>query len=83
MWHGLALVFGLLLSGDPPEKVSIRADDFGRWFESAVEGDLEIPGSVARRARGFRYVFVGGCPATSPRTWRSFGPSASPDVRSA
>jgi pimeloyl-ACP methyl ester carboxylesterase len=49
----------LLLCGtaEPP---SVTAEEFQGWFECASRGDLRIPGPVARRARQFRYVFIGG-----------------------
>ncbi len=60
MWHGWAMILGTMLLGDLPGGPGVRVDDFGRCFEAAVGGELEIPASVARRARSFRYVFVGG-----------------------
>jgi len=33
---------------------------FQGWFHAAARGKLHIPGAVERRARQFRYVFVGG-----------------------
>lgn len=35
-------------------------DDFQGWFDGSCEGRLQIPDAVERRARRFRYVFVGG-----------------------
>ena len=60
MWHGWAMILGAILLGDQPGGPSVRVDDFGRCFEDAVAGELEIPSSVGRKARSFRYVFVGG-----------------------
>ena len=59
MCSGLMVVVGALMVGGP-EPSTIRPDDFQSWFRSSVEGDLEVPESVARKARGFRYVFVTG-----------------------
>src|SRR5207248_398926 len=49
----------LLLSG-PAEGPCVTAAEFQGWFEAAKRGTLHIPAPVARRARRFRYVFVGG-----------------------
>jgi pimeloyl-ACP methyl ester carboxylesterase len=49
-----------LLLGGTAEPPSVTADEFQGWFEAASRGDLRIPGPVARRAKHFRYVFVGG-----------------------
>lgn len=34
--------------------------EFHAWFRVAAEGKLRVPAAVERRARDFRYVFVGG-----------------------
>ena len=60
MWHGLALLVGTMMLGDVESSAATRADDFNRWFSSAVDGELEIPKSIARKGRSFRYVFIGG-----------------------
>jgi len=49
----------LLLSG-PAEGPCVTAAEFQGWFKAASRGTLHIPAPVARRARRFRYVFVGG-----------------------
>lgn len=53
----LALSCGLGTSEGP---TSVTPDAFRAWFDSASRGDLRIPEAVERRARGYRYVFVGG-----------------------
>jgi len=57
--EGLLLNVALLLGGpvDPP---AVTADAFQGWFQAATRGELHVPGPVAGRAGGFRYVFVGG-----------------------
>jgi pimeloyl-ACP methyl ester carboxylesterase len=49
-----------LMLGSPPGDPRGCAAEFRGWFEAARNGTLEIPEPVARRARRFRYVFVGG-----------------------
>src|SRR5262249_5776660 len=49
-----------LLLADTSEAPRVTATAFCGWFEAASRGTLRIPGPVARRARRFRYVFVGG-----------------------
>ena len=39
---------------------SVAASDFRGWLDCAERGGLAIPSDVATRARGFRYVMVGG-----------------------
>ncbi len=51
----LALMLGL-----PAERPTVTAEEFRGWFADASRGGLRIPEPVARRAKGFRYVFVGG-----------------------
>jgi pimeloyl-ACP methyl ester carboxylesterase len=48
------------LNGGPDAPPAIRPDDFRKWFTSASRGDLDVPHDVSVKARGFRYVFVGG-----------------------
>jgi pimeloyl-ACP methyl ester carboxylesterase len=38
----------------------VSAAEFRGWFDAALRGALDIPAPVVERARGFRYVFVGG-----------------------
>jgi hypothetical protein len=46
--------------GGTAEPPSVTADEFRGWFETASRGELRIPVPVARQARRFRYVFIGG-----------------------
>lgn len=39
---------------------AVTPADFQRWFASSCEGRLRVPDGVEVRARGFRYIFVGG-----------------------
>ena len=52
---GIALVLGTA-----DESPSLTASEFQGWFDTASRGDLKIPGPVARNARQYQYVFVGG-----------------------
>jgi pimeloyl-ACP methyl ester carboxylesterase len=56
MWGGLIVLCGILTVGETED----RSTAFERWFQSAVEGGLEVPEAVAVKGRSFRYVFVGG-----------------------
>jgi pimeloyl-ACP methyl ester carboxylesterase len=56
----VALLGTALLFSGPVEVPRVTAAEFRRWFEAASLGRLTIPERVERRARGFRYVFVGG-----------------------
>jgi pimeloyl-ACP methyl ester carboxylesterase len=49
-----------LMLGGPSGGPRGCAAEFRGWFEAAVGGRLALPEPVARRARRFRYVFVGG-----------------------
>src|SRR5262249_18517170 len=60
MWTGLTVVVGVLLGGGAEASSTIRADAFEGWFRSAVDGDLDVPEVVTRKARTFRYAFVTG-----------------------
>jgi hypothetical protein len=57
----LALFLAL---GAPPEQAKacsgVAPAQFRKWFDAARVGGLRIPAKVSRRARGFRYVFIGG-----------------------
>jgi hypothetical protein len=60
-----AALLGLVLrTGAVPEATitapGIAPAAFRGWFDAASRGRLRIPGDTLRRARGFRYVFVGG-----------------------
>jgi pimeloyl-ACP methyl ester carboxylesterase len=56
-----ATLLGLaLLLGGPADRPTVTAGEFQGWFKTASRGELRIPGPVARRARHFHYVFVGG-----------------------
>jgi pimeloyl-ACP methyl ester carboxylesterase len=55
-----ALLGITLLLGAVPDAAPLTPGEFRGWFEAASRGRLRVPESVARRARGFRYVFVGG-----------------------
>jgi pimeloyl-ACP methyl ester carboxylesterase len=59
MWCNLAMVIGGIVSqaGEAP---TCGPKEFEAWFLEAVDGGLEIPKDVERKARSFRYVFVGG-----------------------
>lgn len=48
------------LVGGMPGRPAVTAEQFQGWFEAAERGRLRVPEEAARRARGFRYVFVGG-----------------------
>jgi hypothetical protein len=48
------------LLGGAPIAPAIAPPDFRGWFAAAAEGTLAIPAEVERRARCYRYVFVGG-----------------------
>ena len=57
----LALIFGsALVAGMPATVPGIAAGDFQGWYDAAEAKRLDIPPEVERRARSFRYVFVGG-----------------------
>jgi pimeloyl-ACP methyl ester carboxylesterase len=56
MWSGIAVLCGALLMGGLEDRPTV----FEGWFHSATVGNLEIPETVALKARSFRYVFVGG-----------------------
>jgi pimeloyl-ACP methyl ester carboxylesterase len=60
MGAGFAWMVAALLAGGPADPNLAAAGPFQGWFQSAVAGRLEIPPEVAREARSFRYVFVGG-----------------------
>ena len=58
--HEALLGVALLSWGGTVPEPSVTACKFQGWFESASRGELRVPRPVARRARGFQYVFVGG-----------------------
>ncbi len=58
-WGRLLWLAGLLAGGSEGD-LPTDAGRFDRWFASGVAGTLDVPASVAGRAAGFRYVFVGG-----------------------
>jgi pimeloyl-ACP methyl ester carboxylesterase len=60
MWARFGWMVAGLLAGGPDPSTSAPLGTFQRWFDSAVEGSLEVPPKVAREARSFRYVFVEG-----------------------
>ena len=60
MWCKLTIVIGGMILGQVDEGSPGGPREFESWFDQAVGGELEIPEVVERRARGFRYVFVGG-----------------------
>jgi pimeloyl-ACP methyl ester carboxylesterase len=49
-----------MILGQTVEPATSGPKEFEVWFRQAEAGDLEIPKTVERKARGFRYVFVGG-----------------------
>ncbi len=55
----LAVSVGLA-DGPSAQAPAISSESFRTLFESARDGNLDVPPSVARNARRFRYVFVGG-----------------------
>ncbi len=60
MWLATALLVGIMspesvLDGEKPS-----SEVFREWFDAAVDDDLKIPVAIARKARSFRYVFIGG-----------------------
>ncbi len=56
-----AVLLGVaLLLGGSAEPPSVTAGEFQGWFKKAARGDLAIPGPIAKRAKHFRYVFIGG-----------------------
>ena len=58
-WGRLLWLAGML-AGGPAGDLPADPGRFGRWFAAGVEGTLDVPSPIARRAAGFRYVFVGG-----------------------
>ena len=60
MLYELTAMLGLLVMGDPVADPVGGGVPFEDWFCSARRGDLELPAPVARKACGYRYVFVGG-----------------------
>jgi hypothetical protein len=60
MWCNLAVVVGGMILGQAGEVSSGGPKEFEAWFRQGIEGSLEVPDAVERRARGFRYVFVSG-----------------------
>ncbi len=60
MWSCFGLMVAALLAGGPDTSTSGASGPFQGWFRSAEEGSLKVPATVAREARTFRYVFVGG-----------------------
>ncbi|HWE35096.1 MAG TPA: hypothetical protein VG406_00880 [Isosphaeraceae bacterium] len=57
----VAMVLGLsAIAGGSGEPAAWTPAEFRGWFEEARAGTLVIPRRVAREARRFRYVFVGG-----------------------
>lgn len=59
---GTSALFATLLSvcSAAPEAPRIEPAAFQSWFETASSGQLRVPAAAARRAQGYRYVFVGG-----------------------
>jgi hypothetical protein len=55
-----ALLGITLLMGAVPDAAPLTPGDFRGLVRGRLPGRLRVPESVARRARGFRYVFVGG-----------------------
>ncbi len=61
MWGIEAIVAtAVLWQGGSAPAPAVTPADFREWFEAASRGRLRIPGPVEERARGFRYVLVGG-----------------------
>ena len=60
MWSGVTILVGAILVGGSEGSSTLRGDAFEGWFRSAVDGDLDVPEDVARRARVYRYAFVTG-----------------------
>jgi hypothetical protein len=54
-----AIVLAALLF-PPTPAVAADPNGFPDWFRAAARGRLTLPGAVERRARQYRYVFVGG-----------------------
>lgn len=57
---GVAFLGFACTIGVEPVAPRIDGSEFRAWFEAARQGELDVPASVERRARGFRYVFIGG-----------------------
>jgi pimeloyl-ACP methyl ester carboxylesterase len=55
-----AILGASFLLQTPPDGSEGVPAEFQAWFHAAERGDLVIPAAVNRRARQFRYVFVGG-----------------------
>jgi pimeloyl-ACP methyl ester carboxylesterase len=55
-----ALLGVALMLGGTAEEPLVTPSEFQGWFEAASRDKLRIPAPVARRARRFRYAFVGG-----------------------
>ena len=60
MWSGVTILVGAILVGGSEGSSTLRGDAFEGWFRSAVDGDLDVPEDVARKARAYRYAFVTG-----------------------
>ena len=60
MWSQIGLMVAALLAGEAERPTQGAPELFQGWFRSASDGSLEVPPSVAREARSFRYVFVEG-----------------------
>ncbi len=58
--HAAGILTLTLLAAGPDPTPAVGPDEFRRWFDRAVEGRLRISEEVRERARGLRYVFVGG-----------------------
>ena len=43
-----------------PEQPKIQAESFQRWFDMAVNGQVELSPTSRQRVVAFRYVFIGG-----------------------
>lgn len=55
-----AFLGGILLLAGTAEAPAITPGEFQAWYEAATRGTLRIPRTVLHRAKGFRYVFLGG-----------------------
>lgn len=54
------ILLAIAAGGETGSAPSIVPDQFRDWFDAASRDRLRVPSPVARRASGFRYVFIGG-----------------------
>ena len=59
LWEWVALMGLVGLVGIEPDRVAIPTE-FETWFDAAKRGPLPTTPEVARKAAGYRYLFVGG-----------------------